>query len=372
MHGSARGATKDPDVPVRLHTLATNLVSSFADFTTGPPFDERPRPAAGKEEWTMTTRHLVDPELVSMVDTIPAPPLTNETLPQMRATMNEAVSQMVAQLPASPDIAVSERTVPGPAGAPSVRVLVYQPTAAAGPLPAVLWMHAGGYVLGSADQDDLALKQLVSAVGCVAVAVDYRLAPETPHPGPVEDCYAALRWLLTHAEELGVDTARMAVGGSSSGGGLAAALALLARDRGEVPLVLQLLTYPMLDDRAATVTEPHPYTGEFFWTAEHNRFGWRALLGLEPGGPGVSPYAAAARADRLEGLPPTFIGVGALDLFLEENLEYARRLARAGVPTELHVYPGAPHGFDAASGTQVAHAALRDRFDALRRAFSRS
>jgi acetyl esterase/lipase len=198
--------------------------------------------------------------------------------------------------------------------------------------------------------------------------VDYRLAPETPHPGPVEDCYAALKWLYTHADELGVDPKRIAIGGASAGGGLAAALGLLTRDRGEVPLVFQLLIYPMLDDRTVTTTDPHPYTGEFIWTAEANRFGWRSLLGQEPGGPDVSPYAAAARAESLAGLPSTFISVGALDLFLEEDIEYARRLIRAGVPTELHVYPGAYHGFNLTADAQVSQVAARDQLAALKRA----
>src|SRR5581483_5805547 len=180
-------------------------------------------------------------------------------------------------------------------------------------------------------------------------------------------CYAALTWLFTHADELGVDTMRLAIGGASAGGGLAAALGLLTRDRGIVPLAFQLLIYPMLYDCTVTTTEPHPYTGEFIWTAQANRFGWRALLGQEPGGPDVSPYAAAARAESLAGLPPTFISVGALDLFLEEDLEYARRLMRAGVPTELHVYPGAYHGFNMVADARVTQAATRDEFTALKR-----
>lgn len=237
------------------------------------------------------------------------------------------------------------------------------------PLPALLWIHGGGYVIGSADGEDAGVKSMVSAVGCAAVSVDYRLAPETPHPGPVEDCYAALKWMYTHASELGVDATRIAIGGASAGGGLAAALGLLARDRGEVPLVFQLLIYPMLDDRTVILADPHPYTGEFIWTAEANRFGWRSLLGQEPGGPDVSPYAAAARAESLAGLPPTFINVGSLDLFLEEDLEYARRLMRAGVPTELHVYPGAYHGFNMVADAQVTQAAARDELSALKRAF---
>lgn len=320
----------------------------------------------------MTSRHLVDPELLAFLDQFPGPVFTAETLRQMRAMTGEWLAQMAANLPAFPEISVSERFVPGPAGAPDVRVLVYQPTTVAAPLPALLWIHGGGYVLGVPEGDNLQVKTLVSAIGCIVVSVDYRLAPETPHPGPVEDCYAALKWLYSHAEELGADTTRMSIGGASAGGGLAAALGLLTRDRGEVPLAFQLLIYPMLDDRTVTLAEPHPYTGEFLWTPEANRFGWTALLGQEPGGPDISPYAAAARAEHLEGLPPTFISVGALDLFLEENLEYARRLMRAGVPTELHVYPGAPHGFDVAAEAKVARAAVRDRFDALRRAFSRS
>src|SRR5579884_1626573 len=322
----------------------------------------------------MNTRHLVDPELVAILDTFPAIELTAETLAQVRAMMDEMRSQMAPNLPVFPDIAVSERYVPGPEGAPDVRVLIYQPTTVQTPLPVLFWIHGGGYVIGSADQEDISVKSIVSAVGCAAVSVDYRLAPETPHPGPVEDCYAALKWLYTHAGELGVDSARIAIGGASAGGGLTAALALLTRDRGEVPLIFQLLIYPMLDDRTASdaaLAEPHPYTGEFIWTAASNHFGWKALLGQEPGGPTVSPYAAAARAEHLEGLPPTFISVGALDLFLEEDLEYARRLMRAGVPTELHVYPGAFHGFPMAANAKVSQAFVRDRLDALARAFAR-
>jgi acetyl esterase/lipase len=175
--------------------------------------------------------------------------------------------------------------------------------------------------------------------------------------------------VYTHAEELGVDRTRIAIGGASSGGGLAAALGLLARDRGEVPLVFQLLIYPMLDDRTVT-TRVNPYTGEFVWTADANRFGWTALLGKEPGGAEVSPYAAAARAESLEGLPPTFIGVGSLDLFLDEDLEYAHRLMQVGVPTELHVYPGAFHWFDSVQDAAVTQEFIHDQMNALKRAFS--
>ena len=320
----------------------------------------------------MTTRHLVDPELVGMLDVFPALTFTPESLALIRTSFNEMNTRPPENLPDFSAISVNEHFVPGRQGAPDVRVLVYRPTTRSTSLPALLWIHGGGYVIGSADGEDIGVKSIVSTLGCVAVSVDYRLAPETPHPGPVEDCYAALTWLHSHAEELGVDTTRIAIGGASAGGGLTAGLALLTRDRGEVPLAFQLLIYPMLDDRTVTSAEPHPYTGEYIWTPDANRFGWTSLLGQEPGSPGVSPYAAAARADHLEGLAPAFISVGTLDLFLEEDMEYARRLMRAGVPTELHVYPGAFHGFNMAADAKVSQAFMRDYFDALARAFSRS
>jgi len=316
----------------------------------------------------MTTKHLVDPELVALLDQIPASVLTAETLGQTRAM----ISRAPANLPQFSALSVSERFIPGPEGAPAVRVLVYLPPPVQRPLPVLLWLHGGGYIMGSADAEDLTAKSIVSAIGCAIVSVDYRLAPETPYPGPVEDCYAALQWVSTHADELGIDPMRIAVGGSSAGGGLAAALALLARDRGEVSLAFQFLIAPMLDDRTCTLAKPHPYTGEFIWTPEANRFGWTSLLGQEPGGPDVSPYAAAARAEHLEDLPATFINVGALDLFLEEDLEYARRLMQAGVSTELHIYPGAYHGFRMVPNAQVTQAAQRDQLAALKRAFDPS
>jgi triacylglycerol lipase len=214
---------------------------------------------------------------------------------------------------------------------------------------------------------EASLRPMAMTLGCIIVSVDYRLAPEVRFPGAIEDCYAALAWVFEHATELGVDSQRIGVMGESAGGGLAAALALLARDRGKYRLAFQHLIYPMIDDRTCVTSDPHPYTGEFTWTAAGNTFGWSSLLSVPPGSDGVSPYAAAARAQDLAGLPPTFISTGALDLFLEEDLEYARRLTRHGVPVELHVYPGAIHGFDMMPTAQVAVSARRDRLDALRR-----
>jgi acetyl esterase/lipase len=316
----------------------------------------------------MTTRHLVDAELAGMLDVFPTLAFTDESLPLVRSAIAEMFTQQASMVPEFPNIEVTERFVPGAEGSPDVRVLVYIPKDAPRPVPALLWIHGGGYIIGSADQDDLQVKGIVTEVGCAAVSVDYRLAPETPFPGPVEDCYAALKWVHTNANELGVDPNRIAIGGASAGGGLSACLALLTRDRGEIPLVLQLLIYPMLDDRTVTTDNPHPYVGEFIWNPDANYFGWKALLGQEPGSEGVSPYAAAARAESLAGLPPTFINVGALDLFMEEDLEYARRLMREGIATELHVYPSAFHGFNMAAGATLAQMFNRDCNHALRRA----
>jgi acetyl esterase/lipase len=315
----------------------------------------------------MTTRHLVDPELVAFLDQTPPLRLTRENLPGIRAERKQLLAEQRSAQRVFPDIDVQERSLSSEPGAPDVRVLVYVPKGAPRPLGALLWIHGGGYVLGSADGDDVLVKTIVDRVGCAAVSVDYRLAPEAPFPAPVEDCYTALRWLHAHAAELGVNSDRIAIGGSSAGGGLAAALGLLARDRAEVPVAFQLLLVPMLDDRTVTHPDPHPLTGEFVWTAESNRFGWSALLGHAPGIDGVSAYAVPARAASLAGLPPTFIGTGALDLFLEEDMEYARRLVRAGVPTELHMYPGVYHGFGQTPQARVTQAYQRDYMQALER-----
>ena len=312
----------------------------------------------------MTSEHLVDPELRPFLARWPTRRLDPNTLAEIRALTN--------RLPIAPGggdtVRLEERWVPGPDGAPDIRLTIHTP-AGSGPFPCVYHMHGGGFVCGSATELEPVRRALAEELGCVIVSVDYRLAPETPHPGPIEDCYAGLGWTVAHAADLGIDTARLGLMGESAGGGLAASLALLTRDRREYGVAFVHLTYPMLDDRTCTAADPHPHTGEFIWTNESNRFGWSALLGHEPGRPGVSPYAAAARADDLAGLPPTFILTGSLDLFLEEDLEFARRLWRAGVPTELHVLPGGFHGFDLALDTdsRIARLAATLRLQALRR-----
>jgi acetyl esterase/lipase len=219
-------------------------------------------------------------------------------------------------------------------------------------------LHGGGMVAGTYLIDDLRFDKWCPALGVVGVAVDYGLAPERPYPGPLEDCYTALRWAHDHAAEIGGDPARIGIGGNSAGGGLAAGLALLARDRGEIAVDWAALVYPMIDDRMTTASSGWDVP---IWPPVSNDFGWSAYLAAVGGrGGDVPAYAAPARAADVAGLPPTFISVGALDGFLDEDVDYASRLLRAGVPTELHVYPGAPHGFDLMMpATQVARRARR-------------
>jgi acetyl esterase/lipase len=311
------------------------------------------------------TLHLVDPALRPMLEAWPTVMLDADSLVALRD-----MERRVPLPPVEPnDVAREERTVPGPAGAPEIGLLIYTP-AGDGPFPCIYHIHGGGYVGGGAAPLEFLHRPLAQELGCVIVSVEYRLAPETSFPGNIEDCYAGLAWTFANAADLNVDTSRIGVMGESAGGGLAASLALLARDRGAYKLAFQCLTYPMIDDRTCTSADPHPHTGEFIWTPYNNRFGWTSLLGAAPGGADVSPYAAAARATDLAGLPPTFISTGALDLFLEEDIEYARRLLRAGVPTELHVYPGAFHGFDMLPLAPIADAARADRVAALKRAMA--
>lgn len=319
----------------------------------------------------MPSRHLVDPQILPMVEQAPAVVLDAEHLAESRAAMAALAETLPQPAPLAADLKTYEEGVPGLDGAPDVRLIITAPKANGSGRPGILHIHGGGYIMGSADMTAQIDAAYAGAFGAVCVSVDYRLAPETPHPGPVNDCYAALKWLHRNALALGVDPDSIAVTGESAGGGLAAALVLLARDRAEVPVAFQHLIYPMLDDRTATRDDPSPYIGQFIWTQDNNRFGWHSLIGGEPGGEGVSPYAAPARAEDLSGLPPTFIACGALDLFVDENLEYARRLILAGVSTELHIYPGGPHAFNLVPDADIAMALDRDSMSALKRALTK-
>lgn len=313
----------------------------------------------------MNSKHLIDPELLTALETLPNFEFSSEVIPVMRARMADMLTSMT--IPDSPEVGTQEHKIASDKGL-EVSVFVHTPRRPSlAPRPAVLHMHGGGYVIASAKMFIAANQQMALNADCVVASVDYRLAPETTHPGPIDDCYAALKWLHDNSKTLHIDPTRIAVTGESAGGGLAAALALLARDRGEVHIVHQHLISPMLDDRTC-VRDTNPYAGEFVWTPGSNRFGWSSLLGCAPGSDGISSYAAAARAADLIGLPTTFIAVGALDLFAEENMEYARRLMRAGVSTELHVYPGAYHGFEFVAEAPVTQRAAQISSAALRRA----
>ena len=278
-----------------------------------------------------------------------------ETLSAMR----EGTARMMAAQQPLPSPAVEEVMIPGPEGAPDVKVYVIG-AGKGEPRPAILHLHGGGYILGSARDDVPRLQKIADDHDGVIVTVDYRLAPETPFPGPLEDNYAALKWLHDNAETLGVDRSRIAVMGESAGGGHAAMLAIAARDRGEISLNHQILIYPMLDDRTGSTREMPYWMGYGSWTAEANRYGWSSLLGVPAGSDTVPAGSVPARVENLEGLPPTFIGVGSIDLFADEDIEYARRLVNAGVPTELLVVPGGFHGFQ----FMVPEAESSQRFNA--------
>lgn len=263
-----------------------------------------------------------------------------------------------------------DETIEGSNGQSAVTVRVYEPPAPASTTrPCLYWIHGGGYMFGSALIDDARIHGWVEQLDCVVVSVEYRLAPEHPFPAPLDDCYAGLAWTHGHAAALGVDPSRIVIGGASAGGGLAAGLALLARDRGEVDIAAQLLIYPMIDDRNVTTSSR---LSPPIWNRDANLLGWRAYLGPLSGGDDIPPYAAAARAGELAGLAPAFIGVGTLDVFRDEDIEYALRLLAAGVPTELHVYPGAPHGFEMfAPQAAVSRRFNRDITDWLARSLRR-
>lgn len=288
---------------------------------------------------------ILDSELLPLLDAAPAFSFSADLLPSIREARNLGV-----QVELSHDV---ERTDHVVSTDPYVVVRVHRPKAAGdASLPGMYSIHGGGYILGTYEMDDARFDRYCTMFQCVGVSVEYRLAPETPYPGPLDDCYAGLRWMYDHGRELGVDPDRIGVSGVSAGGGLAAALALLARDRGEVPLAFQLLECPMIDDRQ--VSSSSRLDGLPIWSRESNEFGWRNYLGDLYGRDDVPIYAAATRASDLSGLPPALVIVGGADGFRDENIDYAMRLNQAGVPTELHVLPGAPHGVQMFPGSVLA------------------
>ena len=285
----------------------------------------------------------LDPEIAKALQAMPFGVIDGDTLPLMRdldfsagLVLSDAVDRRDIVVPGDPDIVIR----------------VHRPVGVDGPLQCMYAIHGGGYVIGSYAMDDARFDAWCPKFRCVGVSVEYRLAPETPYPGPLEDCYSGLRWVRDHHEEIGVDPDHIGIGGTSAGGGLTAALALLARDRGEIPLRFQLLDCPMIDDRQ--VTPSSTLDGLQVWSQESNHFGWRCYLGDLYGSADIPAYAAPSRATDLSGLPPAYVCVGAVDGFRDEDVDYATRLNQAGVPTELHVYAGAPHGVSLFADVPVA------------------
>jgi acetyl esterase/lipase len=272
----------------------------------------------------------------------------------------------------NPLVERSDEILRGLPGRPGVRVRWYRPRGVTGPLPCLVWLHGGGYIMGTLDENDDRLERLAIEVGCAVASADWRLAPEHPYPDGLDDAETVWRTIHDDPAAFAVDPGRLAVGGASAGGGLAAALCLRLRETGQPQPALQLLIYPMLDDRELTPSiRASADPGHWgLWHLAANRMCWRAYLGGLSGAD-VPATAAPARAQDLSGLAPAFLGIGDVDAFLDENLHYAARLSRAGVPTELHVYPGVIHGgFGALPATPRTAQFLRDIYAGLTAAFA--
>jgi acetyl esterase/lipase len=307
----------------------TSPADNFATAAVGPPPPFDPELAAA----------------LAVIGEMLPPALTPDLIPMMRQPNPAIPAPSNEDLRRGGAFEVSEQLVPGPAGAPEVSLLICRPTGVTTPLAAVYHTHGGGMIIGDNRTGLPGVLDWAEELRLVVVSVEYRLAPETPHPGPVEDCYAGLVWTAAHASELGIDPDRIVIAGGSAGGGLAAAVALMARDRGGPALAGQMLMCPMLDDRNDTPSA-RQMAGRGVWDRTANETGWTALLGEACGGPDVSPYAAPARATDLSGLPPAFIDVGSAETFRDEDVTYASRIWQAGGVAELHVWPGGFHGFE--------------------------
>lgn len=316
--------------------------------------------AAPATDLTRSTRELLNPDYHDFVDTFGTFEINDRTLADFRSKLDGfgAAGRMpeVARVFDMPDSPASFR--------------LFRPeNGQDGPVPAVVYIHGGGMVVGKATSSDAFCHNLAQTQGVVVANVEYRLAPETPFPGPVEDCHDVLSWVFRNAGALGVDPGRISVMGHSAGGGLAAALSIMARDRGEVPVKAQFLIYPMLDYRTGTTDAPvnNLTTLEYIWTRSNNRFGWASLRGDYALDDDRIGHFSPAHVPSTAGLPPAFIAVGDLDLFLEEDSAYALRLIRERVQCEFHIYPGAAHGFDGIATAAPTISYAQDLEAALRR-----
>jgi acetyl esterase/lipase len=318
----------------------------------------------------MSARDRIDPEsrapLELLLQAFPGGFNAIDDIVARRAAISGLIASIAAETPPNENVTSEDLVVPGPAGAPDVPVRVYRPAGAVGVLPGVLYIHGGGMVMGDIAAEDLWAQRLCEAVGAIVISTGYRKAPEHPHPAQVDDCYASLVWAAAHADELGLDPGRLAVYGGSAGGNLAVATALTARDRGAPTICFVMAAYPMLDDRNETPSS-HEITDVGIWDRGGNLQAWAWFLA----GRTADEYAAPARATDLGGLPPAYLDVGELDLFRDEDIDFAARLLQAGVPTELHVYPGAYHASETvAPDAPLSRRIWAGRFDALRRALA--
>ena len=315
----------------------------------------------------MSRRDLIDPESLPALDAmLAAVPGGASTIPDIVERRAVSALRVRPEVPADARVGKEDRTVPGPEGDPDITVRVYRPLGATGRLPGLYVIHGGGMIMGDVEGEDPTATWLCDELQAVVVSVEYRLAPEHPYPAGPEDCYAGLVWTAGHAEELGLDPDRLAVYGGSAGGGLAIATALLARDRGGPAIRFLMPLYPMVDDRNETPSS-YDVVDVGAWDRDVNVEAWGWYLG----GREADGYAAPARATDLSALPPTFIDVGTVDLFLDEDVDLAQRLVHAGVPTELHVHPGSYHSSEkTAPEAALSRRIWALRVDALRRALA--
>jgi acetyl esterase/lipase len=317
-------------------------------------------------EHPVTPAYAFDPELAEMAAAVAvSPPPTDPVAARERT--NEMLAMMGIDVDLS-GLDVDDRVVPGPPGEPDVAVRVYSPRERASTaIPAILYIHGGGFIVGSIDTEHANSARLAHELGVVVVSVEYRLAPEHPFPAPLEDCYAALVWLHGESAALGVDAARIAVNGGSAGGGLAAGLALLARDRGGPAICFQYLGIPELDDRLDTPSMQR-FHDTPMWSRPQAERSWEWYLGDAYGTDDVSPYAAPARATDVAGLPPAYVSTMEFDPLRDEGILYAMKLMAAGVSVELHSFPGTFHGSGIVAGAAVIQRENAERFTVLRRA----
>lgn len=306
-------------------------------------------------------KYALDPELLPWLDMFPEVSLVDAE------DLDEARRQVIESLTQQPEYTPSQELEVRDDMAGEVPVRLYSPVGHSGQRPGLLYIHGGGFILGDLDMFDQACREYADQLGIVVVSVDYRLAPEHPYPVPLEDCYTALQWLADKASDLGVDPSRIGVAGESAGGGLAAGLALLARDRGGPALCFQYLGIPELDDRLETLSMTE-YVDTPVWDRPKAVFSWDSYLGSGVRGTADVPiYAAPARATDLTGLPPTVITVCQFDPLRDEGIAYAQRLMHTGIPTDLRHYAGTFHGSTMITEATVSKRMLADTLDDLRR-----